>query len=249
MKLCGIFLFCLLAGLVKAQTPTNYLHPSGASWDFVVIGAGSAGSIVASRLSEVSSQKVLLIEAGGSSKQSLSDVPLNSVTLQSSSTYNWGYTNEVETGRCLAMTNQKCSYPRGKGLGGSSQINAMMHVRGHKADFDKYVADGLTDWTYTSIMDNFKKHEHYTTISGVTGIVIDATAHGSSSSTGFMRTEFMRYRTELATNFLAGGISEGMSHVDYNKLDVNLEDAISYLQRILVRILMQLITRLSRKLS
>ncbi|XP_063698073.1 glucose dehydrogenase [FAD, quinone]-like [Culicoides brevitarsis] len=225
MKFCGILLFWLLAGLINAQTPTNYLHPSGASWDFVVIGAGSSGSIVASRLSEVSSQKVLLIEAGGNTIQLFSKIPLASVMQQRDPVFDWGYTNEVEPNTCLAMEDQKCAYPRGKGLGGSSQINAMMYARGIKADFDKYVADGLTDWTYTSIMDNFKKHEQYSSAGG--SGVITGSAHGSS---GPVMNEFARFRTELGNAFVAGGVSLGMTHLDYNSVNVDLGNAISYLQ-------------------
>ncbi|XP_063698044.1 4-pyridoxate dehydrogenase-like [Culicoides brevitarsis] len=224
MKFCG--LLALLVVGINAQTPTNYLHPTGASWDFVVVGAGAAGSIIASRLSEVTSQKVLLIEAGVSTKKALSDIPLASVMLQDDNTYLFPYTNEVEPNTCLAMQDQKCAYPRGKGLGGSTQINAMMHVRGLKADFDKYVADGLTDWTYTSILDNFKKHEQYSSAGG-SGGVITGSAHGTS---GPMMTEFPRFRTELGTAFLAGAQSLGMTHVDYNALNVNLGHAISHLQ-------------------
>lgn len=199
----------------------------GPNWDFIIVGAGSAGCILGDRsvntdvfrnivkinirLSENPSVRVLLIESGGNTTQLFQDIPLAAATLQGDLVYNWNYTSEPQPNTCLAMEGQRCSYPRGKGLGGSSQINAMMYVRGNPADYDGWAANGCPGWDYNSVLPYFKKSENFSNL-GQPG-KIDISAHGTS---GPMMTEFPRYRSDYSPAFVQGAKSLGMSEVDYN---------------------------------
>lgn len=100
-------------------------------YDFVIVGGGSAGAAMAARLSEISEWKILLLEAGPDETY-LSDVPLVFPSLQQSD-LDWKFQTEKSDSYCLAMNNGRCNWPRGRVLGGSSTINAMLYVRGNKA--------------------------------------------------------------------------------------------------------------------
>lgn len=101
-------------------------------YDFIVIGGGSAGAVIASRLSEVSNWTVLLMEAGGDENE-ISDVPVLAAYSQFSE-MDWKYQTSPPTvsAYCLAMIGDRCNWPRGKVLGGSSVLNAMIYVRGNR---------------------------------------------------------------------------------------------------------------------
>lgn len=99
-------------------------------YDFIVIGGGSAGAVVASRLSEIANWTVLLLEAGDDENE-ISDIPLLAGYTQLSK-FDWKYQTSPSTAYCLAMVGDKCNWPRGKVLGGSSVLNAMIYVRGNR---------------------------------------------------------------------------------------------------------------------
>lgn len=103
-------------------------------YDFIIVGAGSAGSVLANRLSANPNHKVCLIEAGGSDRNYLvrHTNPLNMLRLMKSKRFNWGYRCQPES----RTGNRRFFWPRGKGLGGSSSVNAMIYTRGHPWDFD-----------------------------------------------------------------------------------------------------------------
>lgn len=100
------------------------------AFDYIIVGAGSAGCVLANRLSESGEYSVLLLEAGGSDKNILVQMPTALSYPMASKRYNWGYNSAPEPG----ANNREITCPRGKGLGGTSSINGMVYVRGHACD-------------------------------------------------------------------------------------------------------------------
>jgi choline dehydrogenase len=123
--------------------------------DYVVIGAGSAGCVLANRLSEDPDVKVLLLEAGGTDWNPLIRVPLLTRILFSLPSLNWGYETEEEPG----LDGRRVSWPRGKVLGGSSSINGMTYIRGHARDFDDWRQAGCGGWGYDAVLPYFRRSE------------------------------------------------------------------------------------------
>ncbi|XP_049813579.1 glucose dehydrogenase [FAD, quinone]-like [Schistocerca nitens] len=128
-------------------------------YDFVVVGAGSAGSAVAARLSEEPAWTVLLLEAGGDPPPT-ADVPLLFPALQKTEA-DWSYLTEPDGRSCLAHRDGRCTWPRGKTLGGSSVLNAMMYVRGSPQDYDGWASLGNDGWSYEEVLPFFKKLEAF----------------------------------------------------------------------------------------
>lgn len=126
-------------------------------YDFIVVGSGSAGAVVANRLSEVRKWKVLLIEAGPDENE-ISDVPSLAAYLQLSK-LDWAYKTEPSTKACLGMQNNRCNWPRGRVLGGSSVLNYMLYVRGNRHDYDHWASLGNPGWDYDNVLRYFKKSE------------------------------------------------------------------------------------------
>lgn len=126
-------------------------------YDFIIVGAGSAGAVVANRLSEENSWKVLLLEAGPDENE-ISDVPSLAAYLQLSK-LDWGYKTEPSTTSCLGMQNNRCNWPRGKVLGGSSTLNYMLYVRGNRNDYDHWALLGNKGWSYEDVLPYFMKSE------------------------------------------------------------------------------------------
>ncbi|HTN34359.1 MAG TPA: choline dehydrogenase [Marinobacter sp.] len=128
-------------------------------YDFIIIGAGSAGCVLANRLSANASHKVCLIEAGGSDRNYLvrNTNPLNMLMLMKSKRFNWGYRCEPEA----RTGNRRFFWPRGKGLGGSSSVNAMIYARGNPWDFDHWAELGNDGWSYNDVLPWFKKSQRW----------------------------------------------------------------------------------------
>lgn len=126
-------------------------------YDFIIVGAGSGGSVLASRLSENPDWKILLLEAG-QDENVLADLPMLFPTLQTSS-IDWQFLTEPSDSYCLSMVDKRCKWPRGKVLGGSSVLNAMLYIRGNKKDYDNWANMGNTGWSYEEVLPYFIRAE------------------------------------------------------------------------------------------
>ncbi|MEM1086409.1 MAG: choline dehydrogenase [Pseudomonadota bacterium] len=127
-------------------------------FDYIIVGAGSAGCVLANRLSADPAIKVCLIEAGKKDKSLLVRMPAGVGSLiKDENDYNWGFWTTPQQ----HMDNRELWWPRGKGWGGSSSINGMIYIRGHARDYDQWRQSGLTGWGYDDILPYFKRSEGY----------------------------------------------------------------------------------------
>lgn len=125
-------------------------------FDYVIVGGGSAGCAVASRLSEDSKTTVCLLEAGGAGNNWVVKAPIGIAIMVPSKTNNWAFETVPQPG----LNGRKGYQPRGKVLGGSSAINAMVYIRGHRSDYDGWAALGNIGWSYSDVLPYFKKSEN-----------------------------------------------------------------------------------------
>ena len=125
------------------------------SYDFIVIGAGSAGCVVAGRLGEAG-YKVLLLEAGGPDRSPWIHIPMGLRQLYNNPAVNWCYQSEPEP----HLNGRRLFQPRGKVLGGTGSINGMIYIRGQPADFDHWESSGCSGWGFDDVLPFFKKSEH-----------------------------------------------------------------------------------------
>jgi choline dehydrogenase-like flavoprotein len=158
------------------------------SYDYIVVGAGSAGAIVAARLSEDPGTSVLLIEAGPEDRNLWSRVPLGFGKIIFDRDYMWwNHTTEPEPG----LNDKQYPLPHGKVVGGSSAINGLVHVRGTRLDYDTWKERGADGWGYDDVLPYFKKHERHH---------LGATEyHGADGPLGI---ELARWKNPLADAFL-----------------------------------------------
>jgi choline dehydrogenase len=125
-------------------------------FDYVIIGAGSAGCVLANRLSEDPKTTVLLLEAGGKNSSLLVKMPAGvGQLIKEKGVSNWGFWTEPEP----HLNNRRLWWPRGKGLGGSSAINGMIYIRGHARDYDQWRQMGLNGWSYAEVLPYFRRSE------------------------------------------------------------------------------------------
>ena len=126
-------------------------------FDYIIVGAGSAGCVLANRLSEDPAVTVALIEFGGSDNSIFIQMPTALSIPMNMKKYNWGYKSEPEP----YLDNRRMDCPRGKVLGGSSSINGMVYVRGHAQDFDEWESQGAKDWGYRHCLPYFRKADDW----------------------------------------------------------------------------------------
>ena len=207
-------LICVLASLVTYQLfktltwePSQYPYRAvvESEYDYIVVGAGSAGCVLASRLSEVQEATVLLIEAGGPDTKEEIRVPMTYVKLQLTEV-DWNYTTETQENAVKGMHSQKATWPRGRVLGGTSSINAVVYTRGHPQDYDRWEEQGAVGWGWEDVFPYFKKSE-------------DFRAEGDDGFHGYggpLTVSKPRFETPAMRAFIEGAKEAGYKELDYN---------------------------------
>jgi choline dehydrogenase len=125
--------------------------------DYIVVGAGSAGCVLANRLSADPAAQVLLLEAGGGDDHPLVRMPVGFMKALQQPGLTWGFESEPEA----QLNGRRLPIPRGRLLGGSSSINGMFHIRGHRRDFDDWAALGNPGWAYADVLPYFQRSEQH----------------------------------------------------------------------------------------
>ncbi|GBP15691.1 Glucose dehydrogenase [Eumeta japonica] len=178
-------------------------------YDFIIIGAGTAGAVVANRLTEIPDWRVLLIEAGGNPTLGTEIPPLFITNYGTKE--DWNFRTAPQKKACLGYTDKKCYWPRGKVLGGTSSINGMYYVRGNKLDYDEWCSYGNTGWCYDEVLPYFKKSEN---ISNENRTEADLRYHGAE---GLINVENSREMHPFEDMLLRANEEIGLKIVD----DVN----------------------------
>ncbi|GBN27219.1 Glucose dehydrogenase [FAD, quinone] [Araneus ventricosus] len=197
----------LLLSLATQRNSPRQSSSFKEEYDYIVVGGGSAGSVVASRLSEEPCVTVLLLEAGAKKPPLLNDVPgLGRFFLGTD--IDWQFKTVPQKNTGFALVNKQVPWPRGKGLGGSSLLNAMIYIRGNRKDYDNWAAQGARGWSYKDVFPYFLKLEDNRNI--------DFLMNGYHASGGPVTVEKPGYQSEIETPILEAAEQLGYRVVDSN---------------------------------
>ncbi len=175
------------------------IHPLEGEYDYIIIGAGSAGCVLANRLSADPNNRVLILEAGGQDNWIWFHIPVGYLFAIGNPRSDWCFKTEPQAG----LNGRSLNYPRGKVIGGSSAINAMIYMRGQAGDYDHWRQLGLPGWSWDDVLPFFKRHED---------TFLGAGDHHAIG--GEWRIEYPRIRWDLTDAFRDAAAQAGIPRVD-----------------------------------
>ncbi|XP_029161022.1 glucose dehydrogenase [FAD, quinone]-like [Nylanderia fulva] len=204
LMLLGTMIVIYRPDIVDVENSVQSTKDLSSEYDFVIIGGGSAGCVLANRLSE--NYTVLLLEAGGN-EEYISDIPYTVGSLMRTP-YDWNYTTVPSPNYCLSMNGHNCFWSRGKVLGGCSVVGAWIYTRGNKKDYDSWASLGNEGWDYDNVLQYFKISEDMRDEE-----LVNSFYHGTR---GYLPVETFKYNAPIDDCILRAGEDMGYKIQDLN---------------------------------